>query len=115
IRSVPGESLRLANQVRMPLTATAGLAMATRQVSSSSTRLRLRGAAFPLRRVCCRQRDDGHWKTPTLVAALYIDRMTAPYAIDGAMDGPSFLSYVEQVLTPTLRKGHRLHRQPAHP
>src|SRR5262245_12022878 len=89
----------------MPLTATAGLAMATRQVSSSSTRLRLRGAAFPLRRVCCRQRDDGHWKTPTLVAALYIDRMTAPYAIDGAMDGPSFLSYVEQVLTPTLRKG----------
>jgi hypothetical protein len=47
----------------------------------------------------------GHWKTLTLVAALRIDRTTAPYAIDGAMDGPSFLAYVEQVLAPTLHKG----------
>jgi transposase len=47
----------------------------------------------------------GHWKTLTLVAALRIDRMTAPYAIDGAMDGPSFLAYVEQVLAPTLHRG----------
>ncbi len=27
------------------------------------------------------------------------------YVIDGAMDGPAFLAYVEQVLAPTLRKG----------
>lgn len=47
----------------------------------------------------------GHWKTLTLVAALRIDGFTAPYVIDGAMDGPSFLAYVEQVLAPTLRKG----------
>jgi len=47
----------------------------------------------------------GHWKTLTLVAALRIDALTAPFAIDGAMDGPSFLAYVEQVLVPTLRKG----------
>jgi transposase len=47
----------------------------------------------------------GHWKTLTLVAALRIDGLTAPYVIDGAMDGPSFLAYVEQVLAPTLRKG----------
>jgi transposase len=47
----------------------------------------------------------GHWKTLTLVAALRIDGLTAPYIIDGAMDGPSFLAYVEQVLAPTLRKG----------
>jgi transposase len=47
----------------------------------------------------------GHWKTLTLVAALRIDGMTAPTVIDGAMDGPSFLAYVEQVLAPTLRKG----------
>ena len=46
----------------------------------------------------------GHWKTLTLVAALRIDGLTAPYVIDGAMDGPSFLAYVEQVLAPTLRK-----------
>ena len=47
----------------------------------------------------------GHWKTLTLVAALRLDGLTAPYVIDGAMDGPSFLAYVEQVLAPTLNKG----------
>jgi transposase len=47
----------------------------------------------------------GHWKTLTLVAALRIDGLTAPYVVDGAMDGPSFLAYVEHVLAPTLRKG----------
>ena len=31
--------------------------------------------------------------------------MTALYTIDGTMDGPSFLAYVEQVLAPTLHKG----------
>ncbi len=46
----------------------------------------------------------GHWKTLTLVAALRVDGVTAPYVIDGAMDGPAFLAYVEQVLAPTLRK-----------
>lgn len=45
----------------------------------------------------------GHWKTLTLVAALRVDGVTAPYVIDGAMDGPAFLAYVEQVLAPTLR------------
>jgi transposase len=47
----------------------------------------------------------GHWKTMTFVAALRIDGLTAPYVIDGAMDGPSFMAYVEQVLAPTLHKG----------
>ena len=46
----------------------------------------------------------GHWKTLTLVAALRLDGVTAPYVIDGAMDGRSFLAYVEQVLVPTLRR-----------
>ena len=46
----------------------------------------------------------GHWKTLTLVAALRVDGVTAPYVIDGAMDGQSFLTYVEQVLVPTLKK-----------
>ena len=47
----------------------------------------------------------GHWKTLTFIAALRIDGLTAPYVVDGAVDGPSFLAYVEQVLAPTLRKG----------
>jgi transposase len=40
-----------------------------------------------------------------LVAALRSDGLTAPYVIDGAMDGPSFLAYVEQMLMPTLNEG----------
>ena len=47
----------------------------------------------------------GHWKTMTLVAGLRIDSLTAPYVVDGAMDGATFLAYVEQVVAPTLRKG----------
>ncbi len=46
----------------------------------------------------------GHWKTLTFVAALRIDGLTATYVVDGAMDGPATLAYVEQVLAPTLRK-----------
>jgi transposase len=46
----------------------------------------------------------GHWKTLTFVAALRINGLTAPYVFDGSMDGSSFLTYVEQVLAPTLRK-----------
>src|SRR5450755_2784645 len=46
----------------------------------------------------------GHWKTLTFIAALRFDGMTAPYVIDGAMDGPTFIAYIEQVLTPTLKK-----------
>ena len=47
----------------------------------------------------------GHWKTLTFVAALRLDGLTAPTVIDGAMNGPSFIAYVEQVLAPSLRKG----------
>jgi transposase len=47
----------------------------------------------------------GHWKTLTLIAALRVDGMTAPYVMDGAMDGAAFMAYVEQVLVPTLVKG----------
>src|SRR5262245_47812226 len=53
----------------------------------------------------------GHWKTLTLVAALRVDAVTTPYVIDGAMDGRSFLTYVEQVLVPTAGGLHtHLHR-----
>ena len=31
--------------------------------------------------------------------------MTAPMVLDGPMNGPAFLAYVEQVLVPTLRPG----------
>jgi transposase len=47
----------------------------------------------------------GHWKTLTFIAGLRCDGLTAPYVIDGAMDGPAFLAYIEQVLAPSLGKG----------
>ena len=45
----------------------------------------------------------GHWKTLTFIAASRFSGITVPYVIDGAMDGPTFIAYVEQVLTPTLK------------
>ena len=47
----------------------------------------------------------GRWKTMTFLAALRHDRVTAPWLIDGPIDGQSFLQYVEEVLVPTLKPG----------
>ena len=47
----------------------------------------------------------GRWKTMTFLAALRHDRLTAPWLIDGPIDGQSFLQYVEEVLVPTLKPG----------
>jgi len=47
----------------------------------------------------------GHWKTTTFVGALRLEGMTAPMVLDGAMNGPAFLAYVQQVLAPTLSAG----------
>ena len=47
----------------------------------------------------------GHWKVTTFVAGLRHDGLTAPLVIDGPINGDWFLSYVEQVLAPTLSEG----------
>ena len=47
----------------------------------------------------------GHWKTTTFVAGLRADGIVAPMVLDGAMDGPAFRAYIEQVLVPDLREG----------
>ena len=47
----------------------------------------------------------GHWKTTTFICGLHYDGVTAPFVLDGPMDGPHFLAYVEQILGPTLKKG----------
>jgi transposase len=46
----------------------------------------------------------GHWKTTTFVAALRVDRVTAPCVLDGPMDGDSFRAYIKQSVVPTLRQ-----------
>lgn len=45
----------------------------------------------------------GHWQTMTFLAALRSDGITAPWVVDGPIDGESFRAYVELVLIPTLR------------
>lgn len=47
----------------------------------------------------------GAWETLTLVAGLRCDEMTAPMVIEGAMNGETFLAYIEQCLAPTLGRG----------
>ena len=59
---------------------------------------------------------QGHWKTITFVAALRRNGMTASHAIDGAMTGKRFLTYVERCLVPTLKRNDivMLDNLPAH-
>src|SRR5260370_3121487 len=47
----------------------------------------------------------GHWKTTTFICGLRYDGFTAPFVLDGPMDGPHFLAYVEKILAPTFKKG----------
>jgi len=62
----------------------------------------------------------GHWEAQTVIAALRVDRVSAPAVFDGPIDAVSFRAYVEQVLVPTLRPGDvvvldnlAVHKQPA--
>ncbi len=48
---------------------------------------------------------NGHWKTMTFLAALRHDCVSAPWLIDGPINGERFLLYVEKVLAPTLQPG----------
>ena len=47
----------------------------------------------------------GHWKAISFIAGLRHDKMVAPFAIEGAMNGDIFLAYIEQCLAPTLQPG----------
>ena len=49
----------------------------------------------------------GHWKTMTLLSAIRSDEVIrdATVVCDGAMDGDTFLAYVEDCLVPSLRLG----------
>jgi DDE superfamily endonuclease len=67
----------------------------------------------------------GRWQTMTFLAALRHDRITAPWLIDGPINGEAFLLYIEKVLVPTLRQGdivimdnlgsHKANAVPRHP
>jgi transposase len=48
----------------------------------------------------------GTWKTITFVAALRHNKIAAPMVVEGAMNGEMFLTYVQERLAPTLRRGN---------
>jgi transposase len=54
---------------------------------------------------CVAKTPHGHWKSSTFIAALRSDGVQAPWLLDGPLDGPSFLAYLESQLLPTLREG----------
>ena len=47
----------------------------------------------------------GHWHTTTFLCGLRTSGLVAPLVLDGAIDGETFLAYVEQFLVPTLAPG----------
>lgn len=55
-------------------------------------------------RLICKEPLIG-WKSITFVAALRIEGITAPFTLDGPMNGSWFLAYVEKILAPALRPG----------
>ena len=52
-----------------------------------------------------RLRVGGHWKTTTVVAALSLRGMIAPFVLSGPINRDAFEAYVERVLVPELRPG----------
>ena len=74
------------------------------ETGASTKMARVRGRARRGER-CRAPVPHGHWRTTTFTGGLRVSGMTAPMVLDGPMDGPAFLAYVEQVLVPTLRPG----------
>jgi transposase len=74
------------------------------ETGASTKMARLRGRARRGQR-CRASVPHGHWKTTTFVGALRLGGMTAPWVLDGPMNGEAFLIYVQEVLVPTLRPG----------
>lgn len=74
------------------------------ETGASTKMARLHGRALRGER-CVAAVPHGHWKTTTFVGGLRLTGMTAPMVIDGPMNGPAFLAWVEHVLAPTLSPG----------
>jgi transposase len=74
------------------------------ETGASTKMARLYGRSLSGER-CVAAVPHGHWKTTTFVGGLRLSGMTAPMVIDGAMNGPAFLAWIEQELAPTLSPG----------
>ena len=73
------------------------------ETCTNTAMVRLRGRA-PRGERLVGYAPHGHRKTITFVGGLRQRGMTAPFALEGAMNGPMFLVYVKQCLAPTLNR-----------
>jgi transposase-like protein len=73
------------------------------ETAANTKMVRLNGRCARGERLVARV-PHGHWQTVTFVAALRHNAMTAPCVVNGAMNGETFLAYVEQCLAPTLKR-----------
>lgn len=70
-----------------------------------STKMARRCGRSPRGQRCVAAVPHGHWKTTTLVGGLRLSGIAAPMTLDGAMDSPAFLAWIEQMLVTTLSPG----------
>ena len=75
------------------------------ETAASPNRARRYGRA-PRGERCRMAVPQSHWKTTTITAGLRASGVTAPWLLDGAMNGQAFRSYGESVLSPALRPGN---------
>src|SRR5262245_4839836 len=74
------------------------------ETCTNTAMVRLRGRA-PRGERLVGYAPHGHWKTITFVGGLRQRGMTAPFVLEGAINGPMFLAYAKQCLVPTLKRG----------
>ncbi len=73
--------------------------------SGVNTKMTRRYGRAPVGRRLHAAAPFGHWKTMTFVAALRQRGLSAPWVLDGAMDGDAFRTYTAEILAPTLTPG----------
>ena len=74
------------------------------ETSTNTAMVRLRGRA-PRGERLIGYAPHGAWKTVTFVGELRHRGMTAPFVIEGALNGPVVLAYVKQCLVPNHKLG----------
>ena len=84
--------------------------------TAATTAMARRSGRAPRGERCRMAVPRSHWKTTTVTAGLRASGITAPWLLDGAMNGQAFRTYVVDVLAPTLRPGDTvvLDNLPAH-
>jgi transposase len=73
--------------------------------TSASTNMIRRYGWWPRGRRLVDAVPHGHWHVTTFLAGLRSSGIIAPLVLDGAMTGPAFRAYVEQLLVPALTPG----------